>query len=193
MTSKPISLHSIEQFQEIKIADNASLVHLNEVHGSRILEILSDDPSIRDRVTVASKINSLDDVRKQINAYKKDEGLIRYVLLVDDNPAGLISFWRDDGFWGEKNLEDYGFGFFLDPQARGKGLIFRAVKKLIAVAIKHLQVKQFVAFCEDDNAPSIKVLKKLGFEPTDQTMTEPNKGWIERKYILNPKKALLIK
>lgn len=184
MTNKPINLHSVKHFSEIQIEDNIKLVHLDKVHGARVLEILSDDPSIRDRVTIASRINSLEDLKKQVNAYKKDKGLIRYVLLEDDNPVGLVSFWRDDGFWGEKNLDDYGFGFFLDPKARGKGLISKAVKKLIDITPKHLQVRQFVAFCEDDNSASVKVLKKLGFEPTDQVMTEPKKGWIERKYVL---------
>ncbi|MBP7774759.1 GNAT family N-acetyltransferase [Candidatus Woesebacteria bacterium] len=83
---------------------------------------------------------------------------------------------------GRKNLDDYGFGYFLDPKERGQGLINRAIESLINISTKCLVVRQFVAFCEDTNIQSISVLKKLGFEPTSETLAEPSKGWIERKY-----------
>lgn len=49
--------------------------------------------------------------------------------------------------------------------------------------VKNLRVNQFIAFSEDRNHKSIAVLTKLGFKPTDETLPEPKKGWIERKYI----------
>ena len=47
---------------------------------------------------------------------------------------------------------------------------------------KNLRVNQFIAFCEDSNHESIAVLTRLGFKPTAETFTEPDNGWIERKY-----------
>lgn len=113
--------------------------------------------------------------------------MIRYVLLKKDNPIGLISLWRDDGFFGTPPYpDDYGFGYFLDPKERGKGLVTRSVQSLMDAAINNLKVNQFIAFCEDNNKESISVLTRLGFMPTDKLFTEPTTGWIERKYIKKP-------
>ena len=180
--NKPINLHTILSLDKINVLENVKLVPLNESHGLRILEILSEEPNIRKRVTVASRMNTLEDVKNEIDSYKSDSGLIRYVLLKKNNPVGMISLWRDDGFWGEKNLDDYGFGYFLDRKERGQGLITTAIKSLMEIVDNNLYVHQFVAFCEDDNKPSVTILKKLGFKPTDKVISEPNKGWVERKY-----------
>lgn len=96
----------------------------------------------------------------------------------------MLSLWRDEGYFGTPpQLDDYGFGFFLDPKDRGKGLVTNAVRALIHVLIQNLKVNQFVANCEDDNTESIAVLTKLGFTPTNEARPEPIHGCIERKYI----------
>jgi RimJ/RimL family protein N-acetyltransferase len=178
-----INVHTIPSLQAVDVYEDILLRPLEQSHASRVLEILDADESIRERVTVASRMHTQEDVAKEIVLYKNDTGLIRYVLLRDSDPVGMISLWRDDGFWGEKNLDDYGFGYFLDPHERGKGLITKAVQKLMEVVSQNLYVRQFVAFSEDTNTGSVAVLKKLGFQPTSQTLTEPTNGWIERKYI----------
>jgi RimJ/RimL family protein N-acetyltransferase len=179
----PVNLHSIQALQKIDVADNISLCPLDQSHAKRLLEILAADSSIRDNVTVASRMHTQEDVAAEIESYSKDIGLIRYMLLRNDNPIGLVSLWRDDGFWGVKNLDDYGFGYFLDPVERGKGLISSSIKKLMEIVKDNVEVNQFVAFSEDTNQGSIAVLTKLGFKRTEETLTEPNTGWIERKYI----------
>jgi RimJ/RimL family protein N-acetyltransferase len=180
---KPINLHTIPALQEIYIREGVKLRLLDQSHAARLLEILEADSIIRDNVTVASRMHTQKDVANEIDSYHKDEGLIRYVLMRDDNPIGLVSLWRDDGFWGKKNLDDYGFGYFLDQSERGKGLVTSAIQSLMDIVVKNLEVNQFVAFCEDLNKTSIAVLSKLGFRPTEETFSEPNNGWIERKYI----------
>lgn len=178
-----ISLHTIPALQEINVRDKVKLRPLIQSDAEQLLQILAKDHNIREKVTVASRLHSAEDVAEEIKRYRSDTGLIRYTLLLDENPVGLVSLWRDDGFWGKKNLDDYGFGFFLDPKERGKGLVTSAVKKLLEIVPQNIHVNQFVAFCEDENKQSLVVLKKLGFESTDQTLREPNNGWIERKYI----------
>jgi len=184
MTNKSINLHSISVFSEIIVIENVKLVPLNESHATQILNILSKDPDIRNRVTVASKFHTRKDIKTEIYFYLNNDGLIRFTLLKNNIPIGIISFWRDDGFWGKKNLDDYGFGYFIDPEQRGQGLVTRSIKSLIKTALDNLNIRQFVAFCEDNNIQSVSVLKKLGFKPTNEIFSEPNKGWKERKYIL---------
>lgn len=181
--AEPINLHSVEAFKQISIEDDISLVPLAQSHAEQILKILEKDKTIREKVKVASLMHNFEDVAAEIKRYKSYTGLIRYVLIKDKNPVGMISLWRDDGFWGVENLDDYGFGYFLDPDERGQGLITRAIDRLMDVVAENLYVHQFVVFCEDHNKQSIALLKKLGFEPTDQTFPEPDKGWIERKYV----------
>ncbi len=180
---KPLNLHKISRLNKINVGNGVKLRPLDKSDAARILEILELDKNIRNKVTVASRFHTPEDIATEIGRYTKDPGLIRYTLLKENNPIGLISLWRDDGFWGAKNLDDYGFGYFLDPNERGKGLVSHAVKSLMDIVSENLRVNQFVAFLEDKNNESIAVLENLGFKSTDQTLIEPNKGWIERKYV----------
>lgn len=181
--AEPINLHSVDAFKQILIEDDISLVPLAQIHAEQILKILAKDKTIREKVKVAALMQNSEDVTAEIRRYKSYTGLIRYVLLKHKTPVGMISFWRDDGFWGVENLDDYGFGYFLDPDERGQGLVTRSLEELMDVVNKNLYVRQFVVFCEDQNKDSIALLKKLGFEATEQTFPEPDKGWIERKYV----------
>jgi len=182
--SQPINLHTISALQEINVSDGLKLRPLNQSDDVRILEILAADDSIRNRVTVASRLYTTKDIAAEIERYRRDTGLIRYVLIKKDNPIGMVSFWRDDGFFGTSpHPDDYGFGYFLDPKERGKGLATRSIQSLMDAAINNLKVNQFISFCEDSNKESISVLKRLGFRPTDELLKEPKNGWIERKYI----------
>lgn len=178
-----LDLHTVSELQKITIRKDVILVPLNRLHASRLLEIIEADKNIRNRVTVASRLFTVKDVEAEINQYLKDPGLIRYIIEEKDNPVGLVSLWRDDGFFGPINPNDYGFGYFLEPNSRGKGLVSSAIESLINVMKIHLPIRQFVAFCEPDNMDSINVLTKLGFKPTGEIYQEPNTGWKEEKYI----------
>ena len=96
----------------------------------------------------------------------------------------LVSFWRDEGYFGTPiQPDDYGFGYFLDPAQRGNGYVTKAVGSIMEAAAKNLHVNQIVAFCEDNNLESVSILTKLGFKATDITLNEPINNWIERKYV----------
>lgn len=183
---KPLNLHKISGLNEIDVCEGIKLRPLDQSDAKRILEILAADPSIRDKVSVASRLHNSEDVAMEIERINKDAGLMRFTILRENNPIGLVSFWREAGIWDSKNYDNYGFGYFIDPKERGKGLIPNAVQSLMNAAIKNLHVDLFVAFCEDHNHESIAVLTKLGFKPTDETFLEPSNGWIERKYVKSP-------
>jgi RimJ/RimL family protein N-acetyltransferase len=178
------NLHSIPALQAIRVRDGIDLRPLSEVDGPSLLAILDSDPNIRIRVTVASRLHDAESIRKEVALYRSDQGLIRYTILARNKPIGLVSLWRDSGFFGDAiDLNAYGFGYFLDPQERGKGIITNTVTRLMEVVSSILPVSQFMAFSEDNNLASTGILTKLGFERTDQTFTEPINGWLGRKYV----------
>lgn len=184
-----INLHEVQTLQYIRVRAGLTLRPLDKVDAPRILEILDADTSIRESVSVASKLHTLEDIEAEVESYLKDINLIRYAILENDNPIGLVSLWRDIGntFDAPDNPDDYGFGYFIDPSKRGKGIVTDSVRHIMGIAAKNFTVNQFIAYCEDSNASSLAVLTKLGFQPTDIVLIEQNNGWSERKYICSPK------
>lgn len=180
-----LNLHDIPSLKKVTVTSDIVLIPMQLEHADRLLEILTEEPSIRDRVTVASRLFTFQDVANEVQSYTSDHDLIRYVILQNGRVVGLVSLWRDTGFFGTPaNLDDYGFGYFLDPKQRGKGIIGAAIKALMTQIRVAVLVRQFVAFCEDDNLASVAVLLKLGFTPTNETYSEPTHKWLEKKYIL---------
>jgi len=179
------SLHDIPELQRVPVRVGIVLRPLDTNDATRILEILDADPNIRDRVSVASKMHTEKDVSEQVAAYRNDEHTFRYAITENDKVIGLVSFWRDidNPFDAPDNPNDYGFGYFLSPNKRGNGIISEAVQQVMDTAVECLNVENFIAYCEKDNADSISVLTKLGFHLTDIELTEQNYGWIEYKYI----------
>ncbi len=184
-SKEPVTLREVPELREIQVRDNIVLRQLKAEDGPRIVEILDADPTIRDRVSVAAKIHTPEDVALEVLNYQGDPHLIRYALTEGDEVIGLMSLWRDvdSPFDAPDNPDDYGFGYFIDPAARGKGIVTDALGNLLETADTALNPRQFIAYCEDDNTDSISVLRKIGFEPTDTILTEENSGWTERKYV----------
>jgi len=178
-------LHEYQELQKVPVREGCYLRPLEISDAESILTILDTDASIRERVTVAARMHTVDDVAREIEAYKTDgAGLIRYAIVYDERCVGLVSLWKDSGYFGQvPDPRGYGFGYFIDPALRGKGLVTDAVSALMQRACEVLDVGRFIAFSEDDNPASGAVLRKLGFTPTDDTFTEPTHGWVERKYV----------
>ncbi len=181
----PIDLHEVDALQEIQVSDNVLIRPMSENDAEEILRAIEKDASIREKVSVAAKMKSSEDVATQVSSYSSDPHLMRYVIEKDNEVVGLVSFWRDidNPFDAPDNPDDYGFGYFLDPKHRGEGIATRAVEKLMQVASLNLKVDHFIAYCEDENKESVAVLQKLGFVGSDITLVEENHGWTERKYI----------
>lgn len=182
--ARPVNLHSMPALQQVRLSESALLRPLSVDDASRLLEILDTDPNIRKRVTVANRMRSLGDVVREVGEYMNLPDRIRYALLDSGNLVGLVTLSRDPGeYFGETPApNEYGFGYFLDPSARGRGLIVTAVGALMRVVKDNLSVDKFVAYCSDDNIESIAVLRKLGFNPTEKDTAETEHGWQERRY-----------
>lgn len=183
--SQLVNLHEVEALQEVRVRDDLLVRPLEYEDAEQIIAILDGDPTIRDRVSVASKMHSTEDVRKQVDTYRDDPHLVRYAIVSNKRVAGLVSFWRDvdNPFDSPDNPDDYGFGYFLDPDSRGQGIVTSVVSKFMQVADENLFVDNFIAYCEDNNDDSVAVLANLGFVPTDVTLEEKNSGWLERKFV----------
>ena len=181
----PTNLHDIPALQTVAVREGVELSPLTPEDSDAILAILEADPSIRERVSVASKMHTHEDVADQVNAYQNDDHTIRYVIREGDDVIGLVSFWRDvdSPFDAPDRPNDYGFGFFLSPDKRGTGIVAQAVQRIMDIAVENLHVENFIAYCEEDNTDSIAVLTRLGLHATDVSLAEQNSGWIEQKYI----------
>ena len=189
---QPIDLHSISALQEIPVREGISLRPLAQSDAPSILEILDADPEIRDRVYVASLLHTPEDVTQEVERIAADPNLLRFSIENEGHCVGLISFWRDIDnpvFDDVDNPNDYGFGYFLDPSERGKGLVTDAVQAVIGRARDNLHIRQFIAYCEDNNPESISVLINMGFQPQSNIPAIANNGWLAQKYILSSGKT----
>lgn len=185
--SPNIALRSIDALHHIDVRSGISLRLLQQQDAPRIVEILKSDPSIRDRVTVAARIKTEEDARNEITKLESSENFVRYTIMDSEKMVGLLSLWRnelwrDEDMTGEVIPNVFGFGFFLDPEARGKGLVSSSIKSLMNIVQKNIQVDSFISWCEDDNPESIAVLRSVGLERTDVTHEEAENGWPERLY-----------
>lgn len=179
-------LHDVPALKRVPVRDGVMLRPLAARDAKSILQILEDDPEIRKRVWVAAAMHTAQDVEEQVEKGKNDATLLRYVIEEDGKVAGMVTFWRAGDYFGDKAEEnDYGFGYFLAPSARGRGLVTDSLTALMSIALETLEVHSFIAFCEADNAASGSLLKKAGLKPTKQTWTEPDNGWVEQKYQRN--------
>lgn len=183
MTKTP-NLRTVRELDVIAVREGVYLRPLGPEDAGELLNILDADPSIRERVGVAARLYSVSDVETLLREESADTDILRYVICEHDKVVGMVNFWRaGDYFDGKADPEDYGFGYFLAPSARGRGLVTDSLRALMDVAVKNLPVKRFIAFCEADNKASGALLMKAGFEKTDVSWEESEHGWVERKYI----------
>jgi RimJ/RimL family protein N-acetyltransferase len=173
-------------FETINVRDGVVLRPLEGADAHQLLAILDADPSIRERVGVASGLHTPGDVVKLVAAEQGDDELIRYAIVENEHVVGLMNFWRAGEFFGDKaEPDDYGFGYFLAPSARGRGLVTDSLQAIMTVAAAHLPIRRFIAFCEADNQASGAVLKKAGFTPSGTAWHDDEHGWTEQKYLKN--------
>ncbi len=176
-------LLAVPELQQVEVRPGVALRHLRQDDAPALLTILQEDPSIRQRVGVAAAMNSPAGVADVVRHYSQELGLIRFALVEQGVCCGLVSVWADTGYFGEPAMpQTYGFGFFLAPHARGRGLISDSLLAVMEVVAAALPVQRFIAYCEDDNLPSQAVLHRVGLLPTERTYSEPNHGWTERLY-----------
>jgi [ribosomal protein S5]-alanine N-acetyltransferase len=70
----------------------------------------------------------------------------------EDRLIGRVALWQGDEI-----------GFFFDPAMRGKGFATEALRALCAYGFEMLGFDQIKADVDPDNAPSLRVLERVGF------------------------------
>lgn len=178
-----INLHEIPELKRIDVDAVTYIRPLQSSDAEAVLAILKADPTIRERVAVAAKMINHQTIEQEVHSYTTSPDLIRYVIVYENTIVGMISLWSDGGYFEAEPVPNgYGFGYFLDPTRRGKGIISKTIKKLMITMQRVADVEAFLAYCEEDNGPSIAVLTSLGFIPTDKTFIEPQHNWMERRF-----------
>ncbi len=150
-----------------------------------MLIIFRKDPNIPKTVTWPAGLADEQAVRQKIIQMRV--GSTRYAIVGrNDNIIGYIGVWEDGGYFGnEPRKGEFGFGYFLDPDSRGKGIIARSLVGMLDEALRVYSVKTFAAYIADDNLASQSVVKSLGFIRTDEVYEEPVLHCLERKYEKN--------
>jgi len=178
-------LIDVDVLKRIDVSDDLSLQLLDRSDAVAVLSAIGTDPAIRERVYVASLMNTPEDVEKQVADMHDDGELLRYVIRDHDEIIGMVNFWRAGDFFGALVAPDVcGIGYFLVPSARGRGILTDVIKMFLGVVQRNIPVPEFIAFCEDDNLSSSAVLERVGFLATDETIDFSKLGVEERKYVM---------
>jgi 8-oxo-dGTP diphosphatase len=91
----------------------------------------------------------------------------------EESPSIQLSIFMNDALIGGVGLrytEDglYELGYWLAREYWGKGLALEAATELLRYVRENLASPRIVAHCAKDNAASMSVLRKLGFEVTGE-------------------------
>lgn len=86
------------------------------------------------------------------------------VSLLDDTPIGLCGLLQRDA------LTDPDIGFAYLPDFRGQGYAAEAAQAILAHARDGLGVRRVLAIVMPENYDSIRLLERLGMQPTGRVM-----------------------
>jgi len=88
-------------------------------------------------------------------------------VMIERESATVVG---DIGFLGPPRADrTVEIGYSVIPDRRGRGYATEATRALVDWAFSQPQVDVVVAGCENDNAPSIRILEHMGFVRVDET------------------------
>lgn len=106
---------------------------------------------------------------------KEAPSFYEFAILLDGKHIGAISIYlNEDRSIGE-------FGWLLDRNYHGRGYAFEAASALLAHAVDTLGIRHFIAHCDTENAPSRRVMEKLGMTLREEYSGRKNKGSDEER------------
>lgn len=93
--------------------------------------------------------------------------LVRAVVRRDDNfLVGTITFHGPPGVNGLRAPDAVELGYTIRAENRDRGYATEAARAMMRWATEQHNVTHFVSCIEPDNGPSLRVIRKLGFQPT---------------------------
>jgi [ribosomal protein S5]-alanine N-acetyltransferase len=125
---------------------------------------LGSDPSVTRYTggTLRDRDHALEILRSNPLADYRNHGYGRWACVLKDNGEII-------GFAGLKHLEDLrevDLGYRFLPAYWGAGLGTEAARAVLGYGLSHLGLKQIVALVHLENVASMRVLEKIGMEPT---------------------------
>lgn len=121
-------------------------------------------------------------------AQGKRDGLGRMVVvLLDDLVIGHLYLHVEDA-WSQAEVREQAehaqaeIGWAFDPARQGQGFATEAVQALLRVCFEDLGVRRVVALAFADNAPSIRVMERLGMRREALLVKESlhrDLGWVD--------------
>ncbi|WP_415328488.1 GNAT family N-acetyltransferase [Chryseobacterium sp. MMS23-Vi53] len=125
-------------------------------------------------VPVLTDINESKNVIKMIQQQYQENGIGR--LAVIEKESNLLIGWSGlklltQEINGYKNVYDLGYRFL--PESWGKGYALEAAKASLDFGFNDLKIDTIYAHAHSQNDGSNHILRKLGFEKTDE-FTEPD-------------------
>lgn len=154
-------------------ADRISLRRLTLSDAEFVIELVNDSDWLRN---IGDKnVHCIADAERYLrqgpmSLYEKlGVGLWAVVLQSTGELMGMCGLVKRDA------LEDFDLGFAFLPAYRGQGFAFEAARGVLSFVRDELKLKRLAAIVNPDNTPSVKLLKKLGFERTGE-MQMPGDG-----------------
>lgn len=103
---------------------------------------------------------------EKMNKGVKEDKYIIWAIEYNGNIVGTISLWN---FNYETDVAETGYGLF---SARGNGIMTEALEAVTEFAFKVMKLKRVEAFTNKLNLSSIKLLKNVGFEFSNNFLEE---------------------
>ncbi|MFC3995972.1 GNAT family N-acetyltransferase [Nocardiopsis sediminis] len=88
-----------------------------------------------------------------------DDGVQRYVVLVDSAVRGMIQYWEEN----EPDFRHAGLDIFIDPELRGRGLGVEAIRLLAGWLFTARGHHRLVIDPALGNDPAVRAYEKAGF------------------------------
>ncbi|GAA1778227.1 GNAT family protein [Nocardioides hankookensis] len=109
------------------------------------------------------------------------------VMELDDEVIGDLYLHVGDA-WAQSDVADRAkgsvaeIGWVLDPAREGQGLATEAARELLRIAFEDLGVRRVKALCFADNAPSWRLMERLGMRREEYAVRDSlhrTKGWLD--------------
>nr|WP_298688148.1 GNAT family protein [uncultured Dongia sp.] len=112
-------------------------------------------------------------VQLSLDAMAKGEAQ-DFAVLFEGRVIGRVAFWQGDEI-----------GFFFDPKMQGKGFAAEALRAIAAYGFEILGFTEIRADVDPDNAASLRVLERVGFQRTGtaEKTFEIGGKWFDSVYL----------
>jgi ribosomal-protein-alanine N-acetyltransferase len=94
-----------------------------------------------------------------------------HAVVLDGRMIGHAGYHGPPGKNATQNPNAVEFGYAIEPLFRGKGYATAAATQLLQMA-EERGIRHFILSCTPDNAPSLAIMRKLGFRQTGEAMDE---------------------